>query len=152
MTRLTETESRGSLGCPSAAGREPGWELLLATTAPRGRMGLESPCLVLGITQAPEIGLKEPGPPLLRDCWEQTAAELAVGWHSQADIAGSQRCTKSRGISLEKDGSVLCRSQALVLSEPSAVSTQGSGHSVAVGSSWLLLACFLLPAAAASWP
>lgn len=71
MTRLTEAESRGSLGCLSGAGREPGWELLLATTAPRGRKGLESLGLVLGvfcITQAPEIGLKESGPPLLRDC------------------------------------------------------------------------------------
>lgn len=71
MTRLTGAESRGSLGCLSAAGREPGWELLLASTAPKGRIGLESPGLVfgvLGITQAPEMGLKESGSLLLRNC------------------------------------------------------------------------------------
>lgn len=66
MTRLAEAEPRGSLGCLSAAGREPGWEQLLAPTAPREGWG--SGFGSWSKTQAPEIELKESGPPVLRDC------------------------------------------------------------------------------------
>lgn len=58
---------------------------------------------------------------------------------------------------LEKHGSVLCQSQALVPSEPSAASTQGSGHSISLageapGSSWHALVWLqLLPAGPDTW-
>lgn len=89
--------------------------------------------------------------------WEQTAAELAVGWHSQADTAGSQRCTKSQGTSLETHGSVSYQSQGLLPSEPSAVLTQGSGTAYtslageAPGSWHALGSLQLLPAGPDTW-
>lgn len=92
-------DSRGSLGCLSAAEREPGQELLLATTA--GVSGLSS--WGAGYNSSPRNGAERIWSPTAQELlWEQTAAELALGWHLQADTAGIQRCTESRGPSLEK--------------------------------------------------
>lgn len=69
-------------------------------------MGLESPDLFLGnvwYNSSPRNRAERIWSPTAQGLlWEQTAAELAVEWHSQADIARSQRCTESRGTPLEK--------------------------------------------------